>query len=169
MSKHVIKGISKLVSNLLDLQLLSVDLILNIINSLVQLGDVHLPVLKSSFCIFEFILDTKDLFFQLFFPVIITLINFVKLKSWSWSIILVKFKIHCQKCTNHPPPTIINININIKVKRQKKDQKWCYAISKNNCQSDFQNDFLITKSHGPKVQSSWAPTHLNHSTPLKSP
>merc|ERR1712019_251801 len=34
MSKHIIKGISKLISNLLDLQLLSVDLILNVINSL---------------------------------------------------------------------------------------------------------------------------------------
>ena len=110
MCEHVIKCLSKFISNLLDLEFLPIDLILNVINSLVQLGDVHLPILKSSFCIFEFILDTKDLFFQLFFPVIITLINFVKLKSWSWSIILVKFKIHCQKCTNHPPPTIINLD-----------------------------------------------------------
>ena len=45
--KHVIEGLSEVIRTLFDLQLLSVDLVLNVVDSLVQLGDVHLSVLKS--------------------------------------------------------------------------------------------------------------------------
>ena len=45
MSKHVVKGLSKLIGDLLDLQLLSVDLVLDVVYPLVQLGDVHLSIL----------------------------------------------------------------------------------------------------------------------------
>ena len=44
-SKHVIESLSQFVRNLLNLEFLSVDLILNIINSLVQLSDIHLSIL----------------------------------------------------------------------------------------------------------------------------
>ena len=46
MSKHVIEGVAKVISTLLDLQLLPVDLILDVINPLVELGDVHLAVFE---------------------------------------------------------------------------------------------------------------------------
>ena len=48
MSEHVIESISQLISDLLDLELLSVDLVLDVVDPLVQLGDVHLAVLKSA-------------------------------------------------------------------------------------------------------------------------
>merc|ERR1719200_7849 len=46
--KHIIKGIVKLIRNFLDLELLTVDLILDIINPEVQFGDVHLSVFITS-------------------------------------------------------------------------------------------------------------------------
>ena len=64
MSKHVIKGISKLISNLLDLDLLPVDLILDVVNPLVELGDVHLSVLESALSRFELVLDAEDFLLQ---------------------------------------------------------------------------------------------------------
>merc|ERR1712117_764543 len=64
MSKHVIKGVTKFISNLLDLEFLSVDLILNVINSLVKLGDVHLSILKSSLSNLVLVLDAQDLLLQ---------------------------------------------------------------------------------------------------------
>ena len=64
-SKHVIKGVPKLVSNLLNLQLLSVDLILDVVNPLVELGDVHLSVLEPSLRQLVLALDTQDLVLQL--------------------------------------------------------------------------------------------------------
>merc|ERR1719471_2442962 len=67
MSKHVIKSVSQFVSNLLDLELLSVDLILNVINPLVELGDVHLSVLKSALSNLVFVLNAQNLLFQLLF------------------------------------------------------------------------------------------------------
>merc|ERR1719270_1548623 len=64
---HIIKGVIELIRTLLYLQLLSVDLILNVINSLVQLGNVHLSILKSSLSDLVFVLEGKDLFNKLFF------------------------------------------------------------------------------------------------------
>merc|ERR1711892_1212650 len=57
---HIIKSLSKLISNLLDLQLLSVNFILNIINSLVKFGDAHLSIFKSTFSGFELVLNAQD-------------------------------------------------------------------------------------------------------------
>ena len=45
--EHVIKGLAQLVGHLLDLQLLSEDLVLDVVDPLVQLGDVHLTVLGT--------------------------------------------------------------------------------------------------------------------------
>merc|ERR1719322_687972 len=65
MSKHVIKGIAEVISTLFDLELLSVDLILNVINSLVQLGNVHLSILKSAFSNLVLLLDLEDFVLEL--------------------------------------------------------------------------------------------------------
>ena len=65
MSKHIVEGVSQLISNLLDLQLLSVDLVLDVVNPLVQLGDVHLSVLEPSLSELVLALDTEDLVLQL--------------------------------------------------------------------------------------------------------
>ena len=64
-SKHVIEGISELISDLLDLDLLSVDLILDVVNPLVELGDVHLSVLEPSLSELVLALDAEDLVLQL--------------------------------------------------------------------------------------------------------
>ena len=45
-SEHVVKGIAEVIRTFLDLQLLPVDLILDVVNPLVELGDVHLAVLE---------------------------------------------------------------------------------------------------------------------------
>merc|ERR1712061_455876 len=63
--EHVIKCVIELIRTLLDLQLLPVDLILNVINPLVQLGDVHLSILKSGLSDLELILQRQDLLHQL--------------------------------------------------------------------------------------------------------
>merc|ERR1719391_715719 len=67
MGNHVIKGLIKFIRTLLDLQLLSVDLILDVIDSVVQLGDVHLSVLKSGFSSLVFVLNLKDFVLKLLF------------------------------------------------------------------------------------------------------
>merc|ERR1719270_2943240 len=64
MSKHVIKSIPKFISNLLDLELFSVNFILNVINSLVKLGDVHFSILKSTLSNLVLILDAKNFVLQ---------------------------------------------------------------------------------------------------------
>merc|ERR1719299_314036 len=46
---------------------ISVDLIFNVINSLVQLGNVHLSIFKSSLSDLVFVLEGKDLLNKLFF------------------------------------------------------------------------------------------------------
>ena len=46
MSEHVVKGVAQVISTLLDLELLPVDLVLDVVNPLVELGDVHLAVLE---------------------------------------------------------------------------------------------------------------------------
>ena len=65
MSEHVIKGIAEVIRTLFDLQLLSVDLVLDVINPLVQLGDVHLAVLEPSLSKLVLALDAEDLVLQL--------------------------------------------------------------------------------------------------------
>merc|ERR1719200_52248 len=67
-SKHVIEGISELISDLLDLDLLSVDLILDVVNSLVELGDVHLSVFKPGLGNLVLVLQGEDLLHQLLLP-----------------------------------------------------------------------------------------------------
>merc|ERR1712228_177559 len=63
--KHVIEGVVELIGTLFDLELLSVDLILDVINSLVKLGDVHLSILKSSLSDLVLVLEGKDLLSKL--------------------------------------------------------------------------------------------------------
>merc|ERR1739847_89372 len=67
-SDHVIEGVIQLIGTLLNLQLFSVDFILNVINSLVKLGNVHLSVLESGLCGLVLVLKRKDLLHQLLFP-----------------------------------------------------------------------------------------------------
>ena len=68
MFQHVVKCFAQLVGNLLDLQLLSEDLILHIIDPLVQLRDVHLAVLVPALSNLELVLNIQDLVFQLLLP-----------------------------------------------------------------------------------------------------
>ena len=68
MSKHIVEGVSQFVSNLLDLQLLSVDLVLDVVNPLVELGDVHLSVLKPGLSDLVLVLQGEDLLNQLLLP-----------------------------------------------------------------------------------------------------
>ena len=49
MSQHIIKSIIHLIRGLLNLEFLSVDLVLDIVDSVVQLGDVHLTILEPRF------------------------------------------------------------------------------------------------------------------------
>merc|ERR1719225_235096 len=66
--KHIIKGIVELIRNFLDLELLTVDLILNIINSEVQFGDVHLSVFIASLSNLESLHKCVDFVLELLFP-----------------------------------------------------------------------------------------------------
>merc|ERR1719244_1804714 len=77
--KHVVEGVVELIGTLFDLKLLSVDLILNVINSLVKLGDVHLSILKSSLCDLVFVLKRKDFLNQFLFSLKSLLSGFLKL------------------------------------------------------------------------------------------
>ena len=65
MSQHIIEGVPELISNLLYLEFLPVYLILDIVNPLVQLGDVHLSVLEPSLSELVLALDAEDLVLQL--------------------------------------------------------------------------------------------------------
>merc|ERR1712212_1108469 len=65
---HVIEGVVELVRTLLDLQLLPVDLVLDVIDPLVQLGDVHLTVLKPGLSDLVLALQVVDLLNQLLLP-----------------------------------------------------------------------------------------------------
>ena len=65
MSEHIIKGVSQLISNLLNLELLSVDLVLDVVNPLVELGDVHLAVLEPALGHLVLLLDLQDFVLQL--------------------------------------------------------------------------------------------------------
>merc|ERR1719309_1448957 len=77
--KHVIEGVIELIRGPLDLQLFSVDLILNVINPLVELGDVHLSVLKSCLCDLVFVLKRKDFLNQFLFSLKSLFSGFLKL------------------------------------------------------------------------------------------
>merc|ERR1712241_1482890 len=68
--KHIIKGIVKLIRNFLDLELLTVDLILNVINPEVQFGDVHLSVFIASFSNLESLHKCVDFVLELLFPLL---------------------------------------------------------------------------------------------------
>merc|ERR1719288_45318 len=65
---HVIEGIVELVRTLLDLQLLPVDLVLDVVDPLVQLGDVHLAVLEPGLSELVLALQVVDLLNQLLLP-----------------------------------------------------------------------------------------------------
>merc|ERR1711992_199465 len=62
---HVIEGVIELVGTLLDLQLLPVDLVLDVVDPLVQLGDVHLAVLEPGLSDLVLALQVVDLLNQL--------------------------------------------------------------------------------------------------------
>merc|ERR1711909_225428 len=64
--QHVIEGVVKLISNLFDLELLSIDLILNIINSVVQFSNVALSVFITSFSNLESFHKIKNFVLQFF-------------------------------------------------------------------------------------------------------
>merc|ERR1719410_2196813 len=68
--KHIIKGIVKLIRDFLDLELLTVDLILNVINPEVQFGDVHLSVFIASLSNLETFHKCVDFVFELLFPLL---------------------------------------------------------------------------------------------------
>merc|ERR1712241_1173775 len=68
--KHIIKGIVKLIRNFLDLELLTVDLILNVINPEVQFGDVHLSVFIASLSNLESLHKCVDFVLELLFPLL---------------------------------------------------------------------------------------------------
>jgi len=57
-SYHVIKSFVKFIRTFLDLQLFTINFILNIINSLVKFGNVHLSILKLSLCDLVFVLKS---------------------------------------------------------------------------------------------------------------
>jgi hypothetical protein len=65
--QHVVKSVAQLVRTLLDLELLPVDLVLDIVDPLIQLCDVHLSVLVSkqndslSLCFFVLIILTQNI------------------------------------------------------------------------------------------------------------
>merc|ERR1719315_247594 len=64
----VVEGVVELIGGLLDLQLLPVNLVLNVVNPLVELGDVHLSVLKAGLSGLVLALQGVDLLNQLLFP-----------------------------------------------------------------------------------------------------
>merc|ERR1712241_729770 len=64
-SKHVVESVAELISNLLALQLLLVNLILNVVNPVVELGDVHLAVLIAGLGLLQPVQKLVDLVLQL--------------------------------------------------------------------------------------------------------
>merc|ERR1719285_337892 len=65
---HVVKGVVQLVGTLLDLQLLPVDLVLDVVDPLVELGNVHLAVLEPGLSGLVLALQVVDLLNQLLLP-----------------------------------------------------------------------------------------------------
>merc|ERR1712241_1226827 len=68
--KHIVKGVVKLIRDFLDLELLTVDLILNVINPEVQFGDVHLSVFIASLSNLESLHKCVDFVLELLFPLL---------------------------------------------------------------------------------------------------
>merc|ERR1719225_334141 len=68
--KHIVKGIVKLIRDFLDLELLTVDLILNVVNPEVQFGDVHLSVFIASLSNLESLHKCVDFVLELLFPLL---------------------------------------------------------------------------------------------------
>merc|ERR1712217_436716 len=64
-SKHVIEGVAELISNLLALQLLPVDLVLNVVNPVVKLSNVHLAILIAGLSLLQPVKKLVDLVLQL--------------------------------------------------------------------------------------------------------
>merc|ERR1712088_1042394 len=66
--QHIVKGIVELIRNLFDLKFFSVDFVLNVIDSMVQLGNVALAVLITSFSNLESIHKIENFILQFLFP-----------------------------------------------------------------------------------------------------
>merc|ERR1712168_287613 len=77
--KHVIESVIELIGHLLDLELLTVDLIFNVINSVVELGDVHLSVFITSLSMFESVHKLVNFVLELFFAFLCLLSRDLKL------------------------------------------------------------------------------------------
>jgi len=61
--QHIVKGVVELIRNLLDLKFFSVDFVFNVINSVVQLGNVALSIFITSFCNLESLHKIKNFVF----------------------------------------------------------------------------------------------------------
>merc|ERR1719225_1851945 len=66
--QHIVKGIVELIRNLFDLKFFSVDFVLNVINSVVQLSNVALSVFITSFSNLESIHKIENFVLQFLFP-----------------------------------------------------------------------------------------------------
>merc|ERR1711976_673512 len=68
--KHIIESVIELIRHLLDLELLTVDLIFNIINSVVKIGDVHLSVFITSLSMLESVHKLVNFVLELLFTLL---------------------------------------------------------------------------------------------------
>merc|ERR1719474_1211648 len=58
---HIVESLVQLIGTLFDFELLPVDLVLDVIDPLVELGNVHLSVFKSGLGGLVLVLQLKDL------------------------------------------------------------------------------------------------------------
>merc|ERR1739848_417547 len=65
--EHVIKGFIEFIRDFLDLELLTIDLILNIINPVVEHGDVHLSIFIASLSMLESLHKLVNFILELLF------------------------------------------------------------------------------------------------------
>merc|ERR1712083_1238421 len=77
--KHIIECVIELIRHLLDLELFAVDLILNIVNSVVELGDVHLSVFITSLSMLESVHKLVNFVLELLFTLLCFLSRDLKL------------------------------------------------------------------------------------------
>merc|ERR1712083_549908 len=77
--KHIIECVIELIRHLLDLELLTVDFILNIVNSVVELGDVHLSVFITSLSMLESVHKLVNFVLELLFTLLCFLSRDLKL------------------------------------------------------------------------------------------
>merc|ERR1719225_831288 len=110
-SKHVIKGISELISNLLDLELFPVDLILDVVNPLVKLGDVHLTVLEPALSHFVLTLDAQNFVLKFLLPfhsLLCGLLELLHVLSDHLELLLDSFQVlFSQLCSVNCPPELL--------------------------------------------------------------